>query len=98
MPSSGFYESKSVDIFLLRPDILIINSFNDEVACGEPTAVVVGVWAGGDAVGQLAVFIDSDVVEPDAVPAEALSAISRGLVDVEGVYAVIIAGTPFEAA
>ena len=76
----------------------VFNSLNDEVASGEPTAIVVGALTGGDAVGQVAIVIDSDVVEPDAVPAEALTAIGRGLVDVEGVNAFIIAGAPFEAA
>ena len=76
----------------------VINSFDDEVAGGEPTAVVFCALAGGDAIGQKPIVIDSDFIEPDAVPAETLSAISRGLVDVEGGNEVMIAGSPFEAA
>ena len=76
----------------------VINSFDDEVAGGEPTAVVFCALAGGDAIGQKPIVIDSDFIEPDAVPAETLSAISRGLVDVEGGNKVIITGTLFKAA
>ena len=85
----GTYESKSVSV---------INSLDDEVAGGEPTAVVFCALAGGDAIGQGAIVMDSDFIEPDAVPAETLSAISRGLVDVEGGNEVMIAGTLFETA
>ena len=85
----GTYESKSVSV---------INSLDDEVAGGEPTAVVFCALAGGDAIGQGAIVMDSDFIEPDAVPAETLSAISRSLVDVEGGNEVMIAGTLFETA
>ena len=76
----------------------VVNSFDDEVAGGEPTAVVFCTLTGGDAIGQGAVVIYRDVIEPYTVPAETLSAIGRGLVDVEGGNEVFIAGTPFEAA
>ena len=40
----------------------VINSFDDEVAGGEPTAVVVGTLTGGDTIGQVAVVMDSDFI------------------------------------
>ena len=76
----------------------VINPFDDEVAGGEPTAIVVGTLTGGDTIGQCAIVIDGDLIKPDAVPAETLSAIGRGLVDVEGGNEVFIAGTLFETA
>ena len=82
----------------LSYDIFIIYSLDDEVAGGEPTAIVIGALTGGDTVGQGAIIIDGDVVKPDAVPTVALAAISRSLVDVEGGNEVMIAGTLFETA
>ena len=76
----------------------VINPFDDEVAGGEPTAVVVGTLAGGDTIGQCAIVIDGDLIQPDAVPSVALSAIGCSLVDVEGGNEILIAGTLFEAA
>ena len=80
------------------PTFSVVNSLDDEVAGGEPTAVVFCALAGGDAIGQGAIVVDADFVEPDAVPTVALSAISRSLVDVEGGNKVTIAGTIFKAA
>ena len=80
------------------PTFSVVNSLDNEVAGGEPTAVVVRALAGGDAIGQGAIVVDADFVEPDAVPTVALSAISRSLVDVEGGNEVMIAGTLFETA
>ena len=76
----------------------VTDSFYDEVAGGEPSAVILGIGAGGDAVGQLAIVVDGDVVEPDAVPTVAQSAVGRGLVDVKRVDSLFIAGTLFGAA
>ena len=76
----------------------VINFLDDEVTGGKPTAVVFCALAGGDAIGQGAIVINSDFIEPDAVPAVALSAICRSLVDVEGGNEVMIAGTLFETA
>ena len=76
----------------------VINPFDDEVAGGEPTAVVVGTLTGGDTIGQVAIVIDGDLIQPDAVPTIALSAIGRSLVDVEGGNEVVITGTLFKAA
>ena len=40
----------------------VINSFDDEVAGREPTAVVVVTLTGGDTIGQVAVVIDGDFI------------------------------------